>query len=495
MAQNTGTLISAPIRPNDTLDLIASAYASELKGGLHVATSSTDRNSIILQRRDWGMMCYVINDNQTYQLEYGYSSTNILDNSNWVVFSGSGGGGGGATEWLPSVLSIENTEPVTPTNGDRYIIGNTPTGVIWSTLFPGTVVQYDSAISNWVLTNPTENTSVRVDNEDNAIYRYEGVFPTGSWEKEKESQVRYINATTIDGFSYSATSTPQLSGYNSEILFITKFGSTNLGPTASLDVNGLGGVQIKKASGQSLTNLAPNDLSINYPYALTYDGTYFVIVKPSSDNVSFNVQYNIPLTEDVTVPQNTQYWVYGDLNIEGDLDNAGRVIVTNGGLTIGPTGSLSIGGELILNYFAEIDGLAQTNYIPRWKTNYILSATSSLYDDGETVQVTGNTFSVNTQNIYIPNGAASGYVLTSDANGVATWQIPLGTKYSATQSFSAGVTYSITHNLNTKDIVFSLWDDITGENLIMNTVRTSDNTVDLNSAVALPSVRIVILGS
>ena len=47
MAQNIGILVSAAIRPNDTLDPIATAYASEIMGGLHTAATTTDRNSII----------------------------------------------------------------------------------------------------------------------------------------------------------------------------------------------------------------------------------------------------------------------------------------------------------------------------------------------------------------------------------------------------------------------------------------------------------------
>ena len=97
MAQNIGTLVGAAIRPlTDTMP-IASAYATEIKGGLHFATSSTDRDAIIQERRDWGMMCYVINDYQTYQLQYNLlnpGGTNIMDNNNWEVFSGSGTGGG-----------------------------------------------------------------------------------------------------------------------------------------------------------------------------------------------------------------------------------------------------------------------------------------------------------------------------------------------------------------------------------------------------------------
>ena len=44
MSQNTGTLISAAIRPNDSNDLIASAWATDIKGGLHVTDNVADRN-------------------------------------------------------------------------------------------------------------------------------------------------------------------------------------------------------------------------------------------------------------------------------------------------------------------------------------------------------------------------------------------------------------------------------------------------------------------
>jgi hypothetical protein len=125
--QNIGTLISASIRPNDSLDPIASAYAVEIKGGLHTTDTSINRDAIIFERREWGMMCYVESDDLTYQLRYNYSSTNIMDNNNWVVFSGSGGGGG---EWIDSVLSVEYNEPVSPNNGDRYLVGTKPGDVI-----------------------------------------------------------------------------------------------------------------------------------------------------------------------------------------------------------------------------------------------------------------------------------------------------------------------------------------------------------------------------
>ena len=495
MSQNIGTLISSPIRPNDSNDLIASAFAKEIKGGLHVATASTDRDSIILQRREWGMMCYVINDNQTYQLEYNYNSTNISDNANWKIFSGSGNGSG---EWLDSVISIENTEPVTPTDGDRYLLGPSPTGTNWGTspLLSDVVVQWNNGISQWDVTLPSNGTSVRVDNEDTVIYRYEGTYPYGAWQKEKESQVRYVNALTSNGASFSAVLTPSLSQYDQESLFIVKFNATNGGLTASLDLNSLGHKPILKTNGQSLQGLVPLDISTSYPYLVTYNGTYFILHRPSNDTVSFNVQNQVPTTDHIIVPPNTLYWVYGDLDLTGGmLENYGTLVVTNGQLNLG-TGSYVSGGNTVLNSFAEIDGLGLSNYMVKWKTNYILTATSSVYDDGELVTISGNTFSIASSNIYIPSNANSGYVLTSDANGVATWQAAAGsvTKYSATYSLSSGVTYSVSHNLGTNDIICSVWDDTTGELLIINVVRTSTNSIDINSAVSISSARIVVLG-
>jgi hypothetical protein len=475
MSQNIGgTLISAAIRPNDSNDLIASAWATEIKGGLHVADNVADRNSIIVQRREWGMMCYVKDVDLTYQLKYNYNSTTLTDNLNWTEFSGSGGSGSG--EWLDSVIAIQNIEPI-GNLGDRYILGNSPTGTNWQYLNAGDVVEW-TGISWTVAPNPiTDGTSVRVDNEDNAIYRYQGIYSSGTWEKDKENQIRYLDASTTNaGSSYSSTSNPSFDGYDRESIFIVKFDGVNAYGTASLDINGLGYVEIKRAKGNSLSTLDPYDITTNYHYLLTYDGTYFLLEKPSNDVSSFNVQYYIPSTDFIIVPQNTQYWVYGDLDLDGGtIENYGHVIITNGNLNYGSVsgGTFSNYNSLTLNTFAEIDGLGQTNYIPRWRTNYMLSSTSSLYDDGESVTLAGTTFSINS-NIVIPNGATSGAVLTSDSNGVANWS---NTRYTATQSFLAGVTQSFTHNLNTPAIIFNFWDEDSGNLLTSGSISSGADII------------------
>jgi len=94
MAQNTGTLVTAAIRPNDSLDLIASAFANEVKGGNHGYATLAERDSIIEQRREWGMFCTVYDDganNGTYILTKDESSGTITDNGNWIVFVGNDG--------------------------------------------------------------------------------------------------------------------------------------------------------------------------------------------------------------------------------------------------------------------------------------------------------------------------------------------------------------------------------------------------------------------
>ena len=453
MAQNTGTLITAAIRPNDSLDLIASAFANEIKGGLHSATASSDRDSIFEARREWGMLCYVINDNKTYQLTYGYSSTTLTDNLNWKEFSGSGGSGGG--EWIDSVLTVSFSEPVSPSNGDRYLVGRNQsdsiTGTNWLPLTPGFVAQWNSSISHWEITYPTNGMSVRVDEEDNSIYRYEGIYTSGGgWEKEKESQVRHLVATQTGGGSYTATSTPTLNQYDTDGLYIVKFTNTNVGASVSLNVNGLGNVLVKKTDGYVLTDIYSGQIKTGYQYLVTYNGTNFELLDPSSgggtSSYDGSIKYNITQADNIIVKPNTQYWVYGDLNIDGSMDNMGHLIVTNGSVTIGPTGSFNVGTWSNVN-FAEINGLGEVNYVPRWSSSYMLTATSSIMDDGSAVDITGSTFSINSD-IVIPSGASAGYVLTSDNSGVATWQPGGGGGGDiSVVDFGTGITYSSVNNI------------------------------------------------
>jgi hypothetical protein len=69
MALNTGTLVGATIRPNDSADQYPAAYQSEVKGGHHTRETITDRDNIGYWLREAGMTCYVTADGNTYRLK------------------------------------------------------------------------------------------------------------------------------------------------------------------------------------------------------------------------------------------------------------------------------------------------------------------------------------------------------------------------------------------------------------------------------------------
>lgn len=273
MSQNIGTLITSPIRVNDSLDPIASAYANEILGGLHTVTASTDRDAIIVARRNWGMMCYVINDDTTYQLTYNFFNNIITNNANWKVFTG-GSGGSNTSEWLDSTISATYTAPpATYSVGDRYLILGIGSGAWVGN--DNKVVEYKSTPSlGWYYTTPGDNTTVRVDSIDNSIYRYEGIYPIGTWYKDRVNQVLSFN-TLLSGASYSATYNANLTSYTTDTIYIAKIDTTNTG-TASLNINGLGDILIKKDNGSGLlVSLNSGDLKAGMVYPLYYDGLYF----------------------------------------------------------------------------------------------------------------------------------------------------------------------------------------------------------------------------
>jgi hypothetical protein len=103
---------------------------------------------------------------------------------------------------------------------------------------------------------------------------------------------------------------------------------------------------------------------------------------------------------------------------------------------------------------------------------------------------------VSTTGFRMTNGASSGYVLTSDASGNATWNSPsVGvTKYSGTSSFTAGVTQSISHSLNTEDVIVQTYDS-SGIQIIPGSIQvTGTSSVDIMISSSLSSVKIVIIG-
>lgn len=445
---NVGTLVGAAIRPINTADLISTAYANEIKGGIHGYATLAERDSIIIERRQWGMLVVVYDDNistsnnKTYQLSYNTSSTILSDNLNWVEYTGASSTN--INEWQNSVKSILTAVPPSPSDGDRYLVGlnqnSTITGAPWAGNSGGFISQYNSATTTWTNILPTNGMTVRVDDQYNSLYKYEGDYYTGEWVKEKLTQVHYVDFIG-NGVLYTTTISPTFSVYDTEVIFLSKFNTSNIG-SISININGIGIKMVKKPSINGLVDLTPNDIIPENIYSLSYDfgNDCFQFVKTYS-NDSFNIKYYIEPNDYIVVPPYCQYWVYGDLTVDGTILNYGKVIVANGELIIGTFGVvenygdvdlITIGGGNSNVDFSAIDG----HLIPSVGDTYDIGATAGyswrdLYLSGNTIYLGDSVISsVGGEVLFngTPAGGATGSIGATGATGAD------GDKYSTTSS-------------------------------------------------------------
>ncbi len=435
MSQNIGTLITATVRPYDTEDLMATALSNEIYGGLHSYSTLLERDSIMEERRNWGMFCNVYDDSSTnsgtYQLVYNYKNDNIMDNDNWVLFSelSSYDKPMSSNYWLEPAIDIILDQPLSPTHGDRYIIGldssNVPTGIDWEVYTCGFISEWNDIKSNWEYYFPKNNWSIRVSNSDNSLYRYEGEYPSGRWVKELVNQLISFQSNSLDGINYTAEY-PGFLTYSTDHFYMVTFGSTSSGTSSvSLNINNSGDKLIKKQNNSGpYEDLMVGDILPGRVYQLFYDGTYFRFNKTVSEN-PFDVKWRISPGEIVQVPNYNEYLLWGDLTVQGnlDIDEYGKVVILNGSLNL----------------------------------------------DGGTVSNVGNIHMVNV------------------LSGVK--------KFSATQSVLTGVTYSITHGLNTKDLTVDFWNDVDGFKLSDVSVKVDSlNSISFSSPNEISSIRMVFIG-
>ncbi len=350
---NVGTLVGAAIRPINSADLISTAYANEIKGGIHGYATITERDSLIIQRRQWGMLVTIYDDpspinNKTYQLKFNNVDTNLMNPLNWVEYTGISTTN--ISEWQNSVNSILSTVPLSPIDGDRYLVGidqySSVIGLPWAGNPGGFISQYNSDTTNWTNIYPTNGMTVRVDDQDNSLYKYEGTYSTGKWNKEKLTQI-YSVEFTGDGIDYLTTTSPIFNEYENDTIFLAKFDIPNT-ESIRINMNNIGLTDVKKASINGLVDLNPNDIQPNNIYSLSYDSTsnYFQLTKNYS-NDTYNIKYYIETADYIVVPPYCQYFVYGDLTVDGTIVNYGKIIIANGELIIG-SGSVENFGNVEL---------------------------------------------------------------------------------------------------------------------------------------------------
>ena len=360
MPLNQGTLISSPIRPLSPGMTIATALSNEILGGLHSVQTLSDRDLITTDRRQFGMLVYIINDDDFYQLKQ-ISSPDISDNLNWDLINISGIPT--TTEWLDSVISISGTPPGSPTIGDRYLVSSG--SGLWSGL-DDYIVEWDG--SNWNPTIPTEGTTIRVDDDTDAIFSFiQGVWTRYEFVKEPWT-LRYdvplgltLSVSTgsqyliygdlnvdggIDSWGNITILNGQLTGSGSVATF--SFGTLQQIELLT-EIIGATGITVSNGSlGERIISanlIAGTGISFSYG-----PGTEIEINSVFPTLPEGRPKYIIEAVETITVPDNELYYIYGDLEVRGTLDigTAGKVVVTNGALiaasgsTINNVGNIEI---------------------------------------------------------------------------------------------------------------------------------------------------------
>jgi hypothetical protein len=254
--------------------------------------------------------------------------------------------------------------PAFTSDGDRYLVGlNSGASLSGNfaslnnidysgNLVGGYIAEYKSSISNWVTTLPTNGMTIRVNNDDNSFYRYEGTYSTGQWYKERVNQVRYLTATSTNKVDYSIT-TGDFFTYSTELVYLVQFATSNSGPTPTLNINGLGQKTIKKQSSVGVSTFEANDLNSTGIYNVIYDGTNFRVNQQSGSGAAFTLKYKIVADERISVPAYSEYLLYGDLEVNGTLDinPSGKVVLINGALNVNG-GTVSNSGNIHIITFA-----------------------------------------------------------------------------------------------------------------------------------------------
>jgi hypothetical protein len=249
-ANNSGTLVIAPVRPQAEEDTYPSAYANEIKGGVHSVSDLTARNAIPDLRREEGMLCYVLSDSTLYVLDGGITNDDWeklqisklegVDFTGWstgkiLKFDASGNLVVGTdNEGAGGTITLESLSATTP------ISYNNTTGVFSVAIgyqVPTTTekTNYDTAYSHSQAAHAPANSEQNVqanwtvvDSGSDAYILNKPTIPSGNqiidWTSDQ-------GATNIHSGNYTDTNTTYTAG-TGLLLIGTSFSNTDGGAAA-----------------------------------------------------------------------------------------------------------------------------------------------------------------------------------------------------------------------------------------------------------------------
>ena len=350
MAQNTGTLVIAPIRPLTDIMPIATAYSSEIKGGLHSVSDIASRNQIATNRREFGMLVYVKSSGEFYQLRQTYSP-DVADDSNWMLLQ-LGPSASNTGDWQDSVISATSGDPsvLVPNIGDRYLVISGAGA--WLGL-DDNIVEWNGS---WDVISPSEGMSVRSDNDQGPIWSY---F-SGSWVRQTmdggdpyiEHTINYGSVINIATSSqYMVYGDFEINGTVNNYGEVVVLNGTVTG-TGSMVNKGIGTLQqvdmLTEIYGGTAVTIVPTSLSTRRIEFDIVAGTGIGLENTGKGTVIYSSyvddnplpSYDIGPTSTINVPDYRQMLIFGDVTLDGTLDigTFGKVTIINGSL-IAATGS------------------------------------------------------------------------------------------------------------------------------------------------------------
>jgi hypothetical protein len=340
MSQNIGTLVSSPIRPLSSGMTIPTAFADEIKGGLHSVADLAERNQIPTDRREFGMLVYTEASDEFYQLKQ-IVTTDLFDNLNWQLLA-IGPSASFTSEWQDSVISRKGDPTLlVPTNGDRYLIVTGVNGWL------GKDDQVAEFTGTWSYTLPTEGMSLRVDDDQGPVYSY----LSGSWLRQEfvtdplyphwniptgttvsvSTQSMYLSYgdLQIDGLLNNFGKVVLLNGTISGSGSINNIGSGSV-QQVDLVSNIYGGTGINITQPSLGTRTIEIDIVAGTGIGISTTGSSVGVYALPNDPVF--TQWTITASQTMSVPDYQHYFIYGDLEVFGTLDigTFARVVVLNG---------------------------------------------------------------------------------------------------------------------------------------------------------------------